>query len=343
MSESHELPVSMPRARPATIRDVARLAGVSHQTVSRVINNLPGMSDATRLRVEGSMRQLGYRPNRTATALATNRSKTIGIVCTDTGRFGAPKALRTIERAAREADYHVSTVNITTLGPENMTRALEYLADQKIEGLIVLAPQAAMIDHVMATGVKVPFVAVEATGRATAHSVAIDNRLGGRLATEHLISLGHQRIAHVSGPLDWLDAQERIAGWREALEHAGLPASTPVTGDWSPASGNAAAERIASRDVTAVFCANDAMALGLFYGLRSRGLEVPRDLSVVGFDDIPESEFFLPPLTTVSPDYNEVGRRCVQLLLQLLDGNESAGSLVEPRLVVRESSAAVHS
>jgi DNA-binding LacI/PurR family transcriptional regulator len=319
---------------------VARLAGVSHQTVSRVINNVHGVAEVTRQRVEISMQQLGYRPSRTATALATNRSRTVGIICTDTGRFGAPKALRTIERAARDAGYYLSTANVTTITPESLSRALEYLEDQNIEGLIVIAPQATMVDHVLAAPIHVPVVAVEATGRATEHSVAIDNRLGARNAVEFLISLGHTRIAHLSGPLDWLDAQERVAGWREALEQRAFPASAPVVGDWSPKSGEAAAEQIIARSATAVFCANDAMALGLFHGLRLRGLDVPDDISVVGFDDIPESAYFSPPLTTMSPDYSDLGHRCVSMLLNLLDGKAESSSLIKPRLIRRASTSA---
>lgn len=341
MEPGIKLPVTPSRPRSATIRDVARLAGVSHQTVSRVINDLPGISAATRDRVRMSMTQLNYRPSRTATALARRRTNTVGIICTDGGRFGAPKALRTIERAARDAGYFVSTVNLTSIDATSMKEALNHLDKQQVEGLVVIAPQASMIDYVFATAPVVPVVVVEASGRATDHSVAIDNRLGAALATAHLISLGHERIAHVSGPTDWFDAQARIAGWRTTLQEAGLPPGRLVAGDWSPVSGSNAAGEVLASDATAVFCANDAMALGLIHMAKRLGRSIPSDLSVVGFDDLPEAAFFDPPLSTVTPDYSEVGRRCMQTLLSLMAGGSPPQMpFVEPVFTTRDSCAA---
>lgn len=335
MALADRLPVTLPTP---TIRDVARLAGVSHQTVSRVINNLPGTSPETRTRVEQSIRQLNYRPSRAATALATNRTNTIGIICTDGGRVGAPKALRTIERAAQEAGYYVSTVNLTAIDQQAMRSALEHLEHQKVEGLVVIAPQLEMINSVTAASPRVPVIAVEASGRSGARSVAVNNHHGALLATHHLLELGHTRIAHLAGPPDWSDAQARVEGWQEALKTAELPGAGVVNGDWSARSGAAAYPQVMAQRPTAVFCANDAMALGLLHAARRDGLTVPADLSLVGFDDIPEAEFFAPPLTTVAPDHAEVGRRCMRTLLEMMAGSEpSPDPFVDPVLVVRES------
>ncbi|WP_024286548.1 LacI family DNA-binding transcriptional regulator [Cellulomonas sp. KRMCY2] len=327
--------------KAANIRDVARAAGVSHQTVSRVINNHPNISAATRLRVEASMERLHYRPSRVAQALANGRSGTIGIVSTDNGRYGPPKTQRAIETAARDAGYFVSTVNLASIGHEPMQDALGHLVDQGIDGLVLIAPQAAMLDSFDEFSLKLPFVTVDSAGRGGRRTVAIDQAEGARLATRHLVGLGHRRIMHISGPSDWLDSQARVQGWRTVMAQAGLPAPEPVVGDWSPRFGHDLAIELARHlDVTAVFVSNDQMALGLLQGLHRSGVRVPADLSVVGFDDIPEAEFFWPALTTVRPDFSALGRRCVSLLLDQLTGNELPPELpIPPTLTVRESTA----
>lgn len=329
------------KVKAANIRDVARAAGVSHQTVSRVINNHPNISAATRLRVEASMARLNYRPSRVARALATSRSGTIGIVSTDNGRYGPPKTQRAIEKAARDAGYFVSTVNLASVGHEPMQDALGHLVDQGIDGLVLIAPQAAMLDSFGEFSLGIPFVTVDSAGRGGRRTIAIDQAEGARLATRHLLGLGHRRILHVSGPADWLDSQARVRGWRTVMAQAGLPVVEPVVGDWSPRFGHDLGVELArDLDATAIFVSNDQMALGLLQGLHRSGVRVPQDVSVVGFDDIPESEFFWPALTTVRPDFSELGRRCVALLLDQLTGNELPPERpIPPTLTIRESTA----
>ncbi len=329
------------RAKAATIRDVARQAGVSHQTVSRVLNDHPNINDRTRARVMAAMEHLEYRPSRVARALANGRSGTIGVISTDNGRYGPPKTLRAIERAARDAGYFMSTVNMATVGPAQMRSALAHLLDQGIDGIVVIAPQAAMLDAFHPSSPGVPFVTVESAGNGGGHTVAIDQAEGARLATRHLVELGHRAIVHVSGPADWLDSQARVRAWQAVMTEAGLEVSEPLVGDWSAEFGHRTALELArARDFTAVFASNDQMALGLLHGFHRLNVRVPEDVSVVGFDDIPESAYFCPPLTTVRPDFSELGRRCMALLHDQLTGVElPPDGRISPVLTVRESTA----
>lgn len=327
------------KSRPVNIRDVAAAAGVSHQTVSRVLNNQPNIRAATRQRVELAINSLGYRPSRVARALATNRSGTIGFISTDNGMYGPPKTQRAIEVAARDAGYFVSTVNLVAVDHESMQNALSHLMDQGVEGLVLIAPQSAMLDSFESAAFDRPFVTVDSAGRGGSHSIAIDQAVGAAKATRHLIELGHERILHIGGPPDWLDSQARVRSWQKVMREAGLEAPEPIVGDWSSRFGREIGREIARQDeFTAVFVSNDQMALGLLDGFRREGREVPDFMSVVGFDDIPESEYFCPPLTTVRPDFSKLGRQCMAMLLAQLRGEEPAQTFpIPPSLAVRDS------
>jgi LacI family transcriptional regulator len=324
------------------IHDVARLAGVSHQTVSRVLNDHPNVRGATRERVLRAMRQLNYRPNALARGLASRRSRTIGVISFDTRLFGPASTLLAIEQAARGAGYSVILSSLAALDAGSVRSSVEALADQSVDGVIVIAPREDSARLVGDIHGGPPIVAVEAGYDGNVPVVSVDQFAGARLATEHLLALGHRRVWHVAGPTDWLEAQERVEGWRAALTDAGLDAPPPIVGDWSPASGHRAGLRLSAEpDVTAVFVANDQMALGLLHALHQRAVRVPEDISVVGFDNIPESEFLIPALTTVRQDFDELGRRGLRLLMDLMDGSlptTSAGR-VAPTLVVRRSTA----
>ncbi len=329
------------RSRPANIRDVAAAAGVSHQTVSRVINNSPNIRAHTREKVERAMHDLGFRPSRVARALATNRSGTIGVISTDNGMYGPPKTQRAIESAARDAGYFVSTVNLVSVDHESMQNGLAHLMDQGIEGLVLIAPQSAMLDSFDSVAFNRPYVTVDSAGRGGGHTIAIDQADGAAQATRHLIELGHRRILHIAGPADWLDSQARVRSWKRVMSEAGLEQPDPIYGDWSPAFGREIGRKLAgTREYTAAFVSNDQMALGLLHSLHTAGYEVPDSLSVVGFDDIPESEFFLPPLTTIRPDFSELGRQCMAMLLAQLNGEAvEQHPPIPPTLTVRESTA----
>lgn len=330
-----------PAARAAVMSDVARLAGVSHQTVSRVLNNHPSVRQETRERVLRAVHQLNYRPNALARGLAARRSKVIGVVSFDTILYGPAATLLGIERAARAAGYGINIVTLERLDRSGVAAAIDALSEQSVAGVVLIAPMvsAAVAMHGLPTGV--PAVLVEPGGGSELPSVSVDQVAGARLAVEHLLALGHETVVHITGPRDWLEARDRLEGWRLALETAGRRVPPAITGDWSPRAGYEIGQSLAERrDATAIFCANDHQALGLLRALHQRGVRVPDDVSVVGFDDIPEAEYFTPPLTTVRQDFDEVGRRCVAALLDLLDGSAEGANLspVEPTLVIRASS-----
>ena len=335
-------PAGRRRRRGAVMADVARVAGVSHQTVSRVLNESDRVRPETRERVMLAMRELDYRPNSVARALVTGRSRTLGVVSFDTTLYGPASTLFGIERAAHSQGYFVSIVSVTSLDRASVLRAVERLRAQGVDGILIITPQDTAAEAVLHTPPDVPVVAVEAGPEKSVPVVAVDQVAGATAATEHLLELGHRTVWHVAGPADWLEARQRIEGWMAALERAGADVPPLLTGDWSARSGYELGQRLATvRDITAIFAANDQMALGILRALYEAGREVPRDLSLVGFDDIPEAQFFTPPLTTVQQDFNELGRQSLMLLLEEIAMSErsSAHVVVPPTLKVRESTA----
>jgi DNA-binding LacI/PurR family transcriptional regulator len=331
-----------PRPRAVVMADVAKLAGVSLQTVSRVINDSPHVKAATRQRVEDAMRKLEYRPNPVARALVTGRSRTLGVVSFDTTLFGPASTLFGIERAAHDADYFVSIVSLRSLDRSSVMSAVERLRAQGVDGVLVIAPQESASQAILHLPQDVPVVAAEAGPGESVPLVAVDQVEGARLATQHLLDLGHRTVWHISGPSDWLEAQDRVDGWRSTLEAAGAAPPPVLVGDWSARSGHELGSRL-GEDVTAVFVANDQMALGVLRSLHEAGRRIPADISVVGFDDIPEAEYFTPPLTTVRQNFNEMGRRSLLLLLEQIESRSRAPvrETVPPELIVRASTTSV--
>jgi DNA-binding LacI/PurR family transcriptional regulator len=330
------------RRRAASMYDVARLAGVSHQTVSRVVNGSQQVREKTRDRVLAAMEQLDYRPNSVARALVTGRSRTLGVVTFDTALYGPASTLLGVERAAHAAGYFVSIVSLESLEPTEVTRAVERLKVLGVDGLVVIAPHVAATNALWTLPADLPVVAVEAGPDDGVPVVAVDQYQGARLATEHLLGLGHATVHHLAGPSDWIEAQHRTAGWRDALDAAGATGSSPLRGDWSARSGYELGRRLLDvPDVTALFVANDQMALGVLRVLYEHGREVPRDVSIVGFDDIPEAEFFTPPLTTVRQDFAEMGRRGLHLLLdEIAAGERSRTRVTVPATLIERASTA---
>ncbi|MGW0195463.1 LacI family DNA-binding transcriptional regulator [Nonomuraea sp. NPDC003201] len=323
--------------------DVAKEAGVSHQTVSRVLNDHPNVRADTRARVEEAITRLGYRRNLVARALVTKRSRTLGVVSFDTTLYGPASTIYGIEQAARTAGYFVSIVSLKSIDAASVRDAIDYLAEQGVDGVVVVAPQRSAGRALENLPSGMPAVAVEGTHAADVSVVCIDQVQGARLATRHLLELGHETVWHVSGAADWLETEGRIEGWRAALEEAGRPVPEPLAGDWSPRAGYEAGKSLAAMEgVTAVFAGNDQMALGVLRALSEAGVRVPDQISVVGFDDIPESEFFSPPLTTVRQDFDVVGRHCIEVLLRQIDAGPTAYErlVVPPSFVVRSSTSA---
>jgi DNA-binding LacI/PurR family transcriptional regulator len=321
------------------MRDVARLAGVSHQTVSRVLNDSPSIRPETRDRVLDAMGRLQYRPNRAARMLVTSRSRTIGVLFSNHMHFGPSSSIVAIEAAARAAGYSVVTANLPSTDTATIDEALDHLLDQAVEGLVVIAPQTRVAAAISSLAIGVPYVTLQSEGDES-HSLSVDQIAGARLATRHLLGLGHRRIVHVAGPQDWSEAEARLRGFSAELAAWDVPLGEPLFGDWTADSGYRAGREILIRGgVTAVFSSNDQMALGVLHAAREAGLECPRDLSVVGFDDMPESRHFSPPLTTVRQDFEELGRRGVALLLGRLDAGEGYRGTIVPELIVRASTA----
>jgi DNA-binding LacI/PurR family transcriptional regulator len=331
-----------PRKR-AVMGDVARVAGVSHQTVSRVINGSDRVAPETRARVEEAMRLLDYRPSSVARALVTGRSRTVGVIGFNTTLYGPASTMHGIERAAYEANYLTSVVSMPDLDRESVLRASERLRRHNVEGILAVAPHQAAIAAVSQLAAQVPIVCVEAGPQSDIASVQVDQRGGACTATQHLLDLGHRDVLHIAGPRDWQEAEIRLAGWRDTLLAAGIAPAPPMFGDWSSASGYALGAEIARRpEVTAVFCSNDQMALGVLRAFTEAGRRVPDDVSIVGFDATPESGYFTPPLTTVRQDFIEVGSQGFRLLRRLINQQEPADSrIVIPfDLIVRQSTAA---
>lgn len=326
--------------RAAVMSDVAARAGVSQMTVSRVINDRPGVRDETRARVLRALHELEYRPNVAARALVTGRSKTLGVVSFDTTLYGPASTLFGIEVAARSAGYFVSIATLASLDKRAIGDAVERLLEQSVDGVIVIAPHISTVEGLRNLTVDIPLVAVEGGVGGGAPVVAVDQYVGAARATGHLLSLGHQTVHHISGPVEWLEARARERAWRETLSAAERRVPEVLIGDWSAQSGYAQGQvLIAAGDATAVFVANDHMALGLLRALHEAELRVPADISVVGFDDVPEAAFFSPPLTTVRQDFGEVGRRAIRQLLNQIEGRMPPGdAVIEPDLVLRESS-----
>ncbi|MEH3075294.1 MAG: LacI family DNA-binding transcriptional regulator [Quadrisphaera sp.] len=353
------MPVDAARGGPAPARapvmaDVAARAGVSLQTVSRVVNGHPSVRAETRGRVEEAIAELGYRVNTAARALVTRSTRTIGLVSASTAEFGPTSALLGVEQAARAEGYATSVVLLPEVGPREVRGAVDHLRDLGVDGLVVIAPDDAAAAAVEALDADVPVVTLEAplarsgggaegAGSGGDHpgplSASVDQEHGARLAVRHLLELGHGTVHHVGGPRTWLEARAREAGWRAELLAAGAPVPEVVPGDWAAAAGHRAAGPLVERGATAVFAVNDQVAIGLLGALWQRGLRVPEDVSVVGFDDVPEAAYLVPPLTTVRQDFDALGRRCLEVLLAGVRGEPARPRRVVPELVVRASTA----
>jgi DNA-binding LacI/PurR family transcriptional regulator len=326
--------------RPAVMSDVGRLAGVSHQTVSRVINGSPKVRPETRQRVIAAMRELGYRPNSVARALATGRTNTLGVVGFDTTLYGPASTLFGIERAAHEAGYFMIVASLKALNRSSVAYAVERLRIQGVDGILVIAPHLEAAEALGHARIDIPLVAVEAGPVDLVPVVAVNQYAGAVSATRHLLDLGHANVSHISGPSDWLESRERVQGWHDTLKAAGVDPPAPLAGDWSARAGYDHGRRLSREpSVTAIFAGNDQMALGVLRAMHEARRDVPGEVSIVGFDDVPESPYFTPPLTTVRQDFIEVGSRSLRLLVRAIesDGRMASGSLVEPELIVRAS------
>lgn len=327
-----------------TIYDVARLAGVSHQTVSRHLRAMPGISAETRKKVDIAVTQLGYRTNTTARALATNRSKRIGAFVFDLTESGPSAIVRGAASAARKAGYLLDIVSLDATDHESIAEALDILAEEDFAGIFAVGPAEILHKEMASRVFSVPVFLESEDNDSPLDPPRSLNGQGAELALEELISLGHRRIGHIGGPSGWTSSTNReLAYWRVLSRH-GLQPLPVLRGDWSARTGYAAGHAWPlDLEATAIFVANDQMALGLMCALADRGLSVPGQISVVGFDDIPEAEFMAPPLTTVRLDFFDQGVRRMHGLIAQITGNsplsDPHGGSVE--LIRRRSIAAL--
>lgn len=328
--------------RSPSMADVAKHAGVSHQTVSRVLNSSPLVRPDTREKVLAAIEQLGYRRNMAARMLATNRSGRIGMVSAHLVLYGPSMISAAVQDVGHAAGYDVSLVGLAEFSADCLREAVDRLLDQAVEALVIAVAQGDALAAARELHLDIPVVITQGVSAGQPMAAGIDQHAGAVMATEHLLGLGHRQVAHVTGPLDWVEAVQRRDGWRQAHAAHGMEPGRELTGDWSAQSGYEAGLRIADDpDTTAVFVANDAMALGLLKALHERGRRVPGELSVVGFDDVPEAAYYWPGLTTVRQDFTELGTRAVELALRALKGEEHpTADLVAPELVVRASTSA---
>jgi DNA-binding LacI/PurR family transcriptional regulator len=315
------------------VRDVAQLAGVSTQTVSRVLNNATSVRDETRVRVLDAMAQLEYRPNNAARALGTATTRTLGVVATDVTLYGPALALAALATAARDAGRWIATAYADATDEASVDAALSHVLGQGVDGIVLVAPHARTRDAALAHASGTPIVIM--------HGGPVDRQAeGASLVVEHLVSLGHERIGRLAGPADWLEELSRQSGYEAALSDHGLAPGPAWVGDWSAEAGHRLSAQVAdavrsASGPTAVVVANDQMALGLMAGLRAAGVDVPGQVSVVGFDDNPDAGYYSPALTTVRIDLAAEARRCVAHVF----GHEAPDGGAAPTLVVRSSTS----
>ncbi|MFJ9210429.1 LacI family DNA-binding transcriptional regulator [Streptomyces sp. L-9-10] len=323
--------------------DVARVAGVSSQTVSRVSNGDPAVIESTRRRVLDAMKELGYRPNSAARALKRGDFRTIGVITMSLSSTGNVRTLEAIANCASRAGYAVTLIPLDAPTQDNVRGAFTRLDELAVDAVVLIMEVHLLDTTSLALPPHVKVVVVDSDAGDRFPVVDTDQQQGARTAVRHLLDLGHGTVWHLAGPEESFAAGRREAAWEAALREDGREVPPPLRGDWTPESGYEAGLRLAEEpDCTAVFVANDQMALGVLRALHERGRRVPEEVSVVGFDDIAEAASFIPPLTTVRQDFAKVGELCVDAVLRELRGEtvEGGTTLVPTTLVVRRSTAA---
>ncbi|NNC12517.1 LacI family DNA-binding transcriptional regulator [Planctomonas sp. JC2975] len=321
--------------------DVAARAGVSAQTVSRVSNGLDTVKAATRDRVLSAMAELDYRPNSAARALKSGRFQNVGVLMFSLQNIGSVRILDAITSAAAAEGFSIDLISTGDPSTGSITDALSRLDQEAVDGIIVIVEAHELSEHSITFPDRIPSVLVDSREYDDRVSVNADQKQGARLAVEHLLELGHPTVWHVSGPIGTSNAAaDRADAWREVLDEHGRTVPELLGGTWNAESGYEAGKVIAARDdVSAVFCANDQLALGVLRALHEGGRAVPGEISVVGFDDNPESAEYWPPLTTVRQDFTEVGQQAFGLLSQAIQGEgiDTGLRLIENELIVRAS------
>jgi LacI family transcriptional regulator len=344
--------VVRPKRKKVTIKQVAQEAGVSTQTVSRVLNDRPDVAPETRQQILEIIDRLGYQPSALARSLIQQRSYTLGIVTAGLRYIGPSRTLNGITKQAEAMGYSLLLKKLPKFETEDIEPILNDLLARQVDGIIWAVPEVGNNcdwRRGRLPDLPAPILFLITHQENNLSVVAIDNYLGGRLATEHLLALGYQHIGHLAGPLTWWEARQRQTGWQDALADAGRQGNDNhwVEGDWSSQSAVAPIKQLLEQypEMDAVFVANDQMALSVLQVAHRRGLSVPQDLAVVGFDNIPEAAYFWPPLTSVQQDLHELGCVAVQQVVRLIEAGRDSEEvyqpetvLLKPKLIIRQSS-----
>jgi LacI family transcriptional regulator len=341
----------MIRKAKITIKDVANTAGVSTQTVSRVLNNRPDVSPETREMVQKVIRELGYAPNIIARSLSSGKTNTIGVVGFGLEYYGPAKVLTGIEKKSAEYGYSVMLALLDQYDREHIEKVITQFIAQQVTGIIWAIPgftDSMELVASIAESLEIPIILLNRPPLKKRLVLSVDNREGARLAVRHLQDQGYRHIGMISGPLSWWEAQERLAGWREIVETAGIKNLDRMVyeGDWTVESGDCGFEALyaANPDLDAIFVSNDQMSLGVIQAARRHELRIPEDLGIVGFDNVAESKFYSPALTTVHQPARHLGGLAVVRLDQCIrhepgeDCINAGQNVVVPDLIVRRTS-----
>ncbi|SED76379.1 LacI family DNA-binding transcriptional regulator [Ruania alba] len=335
-------PTSQGPGRGPSMRDVATLAGVSTQTVSRTLSGHPYVRPDLRQRVMDAVAELGYTRNLAARALSSGQSGTLGVITLASRGYARIEFAYGVEQAAAAAGYSVITATANAPTESDLARAVTFLLEHGVDGLVVSTPLTERSDTLDALLERVPAVILEEPGTAEDGVLTVDQREVAQLATTHLLDLGHQTVWHLAGSLDWSDGWLRVSGWQETLEAADREVPPLLRGDWTAASGYEQGLLLSRMpDATAVFVANDEMAFGLLRALAERGRSVPEEVSVVSCDDIPLAAYATPPLTTVAQPFDATGRYAVEVLTARMGGHAAPEAAApQPRLIIRGTTQA---
>jgi LacI family transcriptional regulator len=332
-----------------TLQDVAALAGVSAKTVSRVVNNQGEIKETTRQKIQAAIDELGYRPNILARSLIHQRTNTLAVVAWGIDYFGPSRTMIGIEQQAEELGYSLFLSLVRDAENHDQERLLDMLLARRVDGILWAVPEVGENRRWLDPAELPPIIFLSMSAQPGITVVAVDNRSGSRQATRHLLERGRHKVGIITGPMAWWEARERYAGWRGTLKEVGLsaPAARVVESYWSAAGGERAMQQLLKQapDLDGVYASSDQIALGALGAIHASGRRVPEDIAVVGFDNMPESAYFWPPLTTVYQKLTHVGRTAVQQLHQMIEARrqqtvvEAASTSIEPELIVRASSA----
>lgn len=326
-----------------SIKDIAKAADVSYSTVSRALNDSPRVRPETKRRIQHLASEMGYLPSTVARSLVTRRTQTMGVVVTTITDLFFAEVIYSIEETALKHNYSVILAN-SGGEPERELAAMRALRERRVDGIILVSGCSNREDLQAERGLDLPIVIINNVHKEhIGYSVEVDNIGGGRQATQHLLELGHTRIAHIAGPIREWDGEERQSGYQQALKAWGLPLDPALTvrGDSRPQGGMQAMQQLLAlaSPPSAVFCYNDATALGAMRAAHAAGLRIPEQLSIIGFDDIDLNPYFEPPLTTIAQPKREMGKKAVQMILNLLAGQEVEDCVLPSQLIVRGSTS----